>query len=517
MAHEPAISEGVAQHLSSSVKGKPMAFFFQNDGANSRPERPQHDSPGQRPGYSAIIAIQRCKRATIPRQPCTRPVVAQVAKPAVGRPSFGSPASKPACRGNDWRDRSFPLTVRGKGRDRGTRATIFNSDFGFRISLLLLALSCLTLPAAPKKLAPIISVNPDGHLLYDLDDHGNGVPDFSTCGYAEGNQPIPGAPVRVVVSPVAGDETARIQKAIDYVSGLPADAYGLRGAVLLLKGRHAVLGGLTIRQSGVVLRGQGTNENDTVLVAAGQDRRTLLRLMGRNDLSTRSDPGWQIADDYVPVGTLSFHVRNAAGLKPGDAIEIIRPGTKAWFDALGTTEFGGGLGDWRLVWHPGNYDLVWHRIITKVDGNQLWIESPITTAMETHFGGGVVKTCVWPGRLQHVGVENLRLESTFDALNPKDEDHAWFAVTMENTADAWVRNVVFSHFAGSAVALYETCQRVTVADCVSLAPVSENAGWRRNTFFTMGQQTLFLRCRAENGRHDLSVGHWRRPQRLCAM
>ena len=44
-------------------------------------------------------------------------------------------------------------------------------------------------------------------------------------------------------------------------------------------------------------------------------------------------------------------------------------------------------------------------------------------------------------------------------------------------------------------------------DCLSLAPVSEDAGWRRNTFFTMGQQTLFLRCRAEHGRHDFSVGH----------
>jgi len=40
-----------------------------------------------------------------------------------------------------------------------------------------------------------------------------------------------------------------------------------------------------------------------------------------------------------------------------------------------------------------------------------------------------------------------------------------------------------------------------------LAPVSEDAGWRRNTFFTMGQQTLFLRCFAEHGRHDFTVGH----------
>ncbi|MEK7780809.1 MAG: DUF6298 domain-containing protein, partial [Verrucomicrobiota bacterium] len=44
-------------------------------------------------------------------------------------------------------------------------------------------------------------------------------------------------------------------------------------------------------------------------------------------------------------------------------------------------------------------------------------------------------------------------------------------------------------------------------DCVSLAPVSEIGGYRRHTYFTMGQQTLFLRCYAEHGRHDFSVGH----------
>ncbi len=64
-----------------------------------------------------------------------------------------------------------------------------------------------------------------------------------------------------------------------------------------------------------------------------------------------------------------------------------------------------------------------------------------------------------------------------------------------------------SHFAGSAVAIYENCKCVTVEDCLSLEPVSEEGGYRRHTFFTMGQLCLFLRCHAEHGRHDFSVGH----------
>jgi hypothetical protein len=365
----------------------------------------------------------------------------------------------------------------------------------------------LTASTAALKLSPIVSTGTDGRLVYEADARGNRIPDFSTCGYAGGDKTIPAAPVRVVVAPVAGDETARIQKAIDHVATLPADSNGIRGAVLLLKGRHEIFGDLQITASGVVLRGQGTEADGTILVAAGPDRRTLIRIFGRNDISTSDNPGWQIADDYVPVGATSFHLNDAGGLNAGDTIDIIRPSTKEWIDALGMTEFGGGLSDWRIVWKPGTRDLTWDRVIQKIDGNLVTVDAPITTAMEGKFGGGRVEAYSWLGRIQNVGVENLRLESTCDRQNPKDENHAWFAITMENANDVWVRAVTFRHFAGSAVAICENSRRVTVEDALSLTPVSEDAGWRRNTFYTMGQQTLFLRCRAEHGRHDFAAGH----------
>jgi len=60
------------------------------------------------------------------------------------------------------------------------------------------------------------------------------------------------------------------------------------------------------------------------------------------------------------------------------------------------------------------------------------------------------------------------------------------------------------------VSVWETSRRVTVEDCTSLAPVSEVAGYRRHSFHTSGGQTLFLRCLAEQGRHDFAVG-WLAP------
>lgn len=352
-------------------------------------------------------------------------------------------------------------------------------------------------------LAPVAEGS-GGELSYATDLYGNRVPDFSSCGYAGGHRPIPSAPVRVVVAPVSGDATARIQGAIDHVSRLAPDASGLRGAVLLLRGRHEIRGGLRIEQSGVVLRGQGMDEDRTTLVAAGVDRRTLIRVVGRNDRRDAARPPVPIGDAYVPVGATRFRLQTADDLKPGDFIRITRPSSKEWIDFLGATDFGGGVGE---GWKPGTRDVVWDRVVRSVDGNEVTVDAPLTTALESRFGGGFVTPFLWPGRIENVGIENLRLESTFDAARPKDEDHAWCAVTLENVVDSWLRQVTFRHFAGSAVAVHATAQRVSVRDCLSLAPVSEIGGYRRHTFFTQGQQTLFLRCYAEHGRHDFSVGH----------
>ena len=383
-----------------------------------------------------------------------------------------------------------------------------------RLSVWVTAVAMLlasNLSAAPRRNQPrLVSQAQDGRLVYDVDQQGNVVPDFSYCGYAGGNRPIPDAPIKVVVPATTGDETAQIQKAINYVASLPLDANGLRGAVLLLKGRHEIKGGLLINASGVVLRGQGMGEDGTVLVATGQDRRTLIRVFGRNDCQPRKNDGWQIADDYVSVGAKSFQVKNAGGLKAGDTIRVIRPSTQGWIDDLGMTEFGGGLGDWRVNWHVGTRDIAWDRVVQSVESNRVMVDAPITTALEAKYGGGWVEAYNWPGRITNVGVENLRCESTYDPANLKDESHSWMAITMENAADCWVRRVTAKHFASSLVSIFESCKWVTVEDCLSLQPVSEEAGYRRLTFFTMGEMTLFLRCYAERGWHDFSVG-WCAP------
>jgi hypothetical protein len=355
---------------------------------------------------------------------------------------------------------------------------------------------------AVKPPSPVVAEK-GGKLTYNPAPNGDRIPDFSYAGYMASEKPIPDVPVKITVPVKPGDATLRIQAALDYVAALPADKDGIRGAVLLDKGTYQVNGSLKINASGVILRGSGMANNGTVLLAAGTDRETFIKMIGKND--RRKDKEIKITDAYVPVNAFTFHVASAGDLKAGDLIVVRRPCTTAWISKLGTQTFGGGLSS--LGWRPGDEDIYWDRKIKAIDGNTITVDAPLTTALDTTYGGGTIAKYNWPGRINQTGIENLCLRSAYDVNNPKDEAHRWMAITIENVSDAWVRQVTFEHFAGSAVYVLETANRVTVQDCKSLAPVSEIGGYRRNIFWTMGGQTLFQRLYSENGYHDFGTGN----------
>ncbi len=338
-----------------------------------------------------------------------------------------------------------------------------------------------------------------GRLVYEPNDQGDRIPDYSYCGFAGADDAVPNVPVRVRVSPMEGDATRRIQAAIDYVASLPLDEAGFRGAVFLSAGIFPVEGSLHIRDSGVVLRGAGAGPGGTVLRAAGLDRRTLIRIHGTGTPAPE-DSHWRISDDYVPVGATTFHLTTTTGLTAGDAVIVSRPSTQEWIAAIQCDVES-------LGWRPGSRDVQWRRVIVRIDENAVEVNAPITTSIDQRFGGGILQRYAWPGLIQHVGVEDLQLVSDYRSESPRDEEHAWHGVTMNCVRNGWVRRVGFRHFAGGAVLLGATTQHITVEDCVSEEPISEIGGYRRHTFFTQGQQCLFLRCWSDQGHHDFSVGH----------
>ena len=138
----------------------------------------------------------------------------------------------------------------------------------------------------------------------------------------------------LTVQPIAGDDTASIQAAINQVSALPLGANGFRGAVLLDAGDYDIAGQLTIAASGVVLRGVGRESNQTVLHATGTSQRELISIAGSGSQSLTGSTRNMI-DKVVPVGARSFRVDSTSGFAVGDTVRVTRPSTADWISDLG--------------------------------------------------------------------------------------------------------------------------------------------------------------------------------------
>ena len=340
----------------------------------------------------------------------------------------------------------------------------------------------------------------DDRITYLNDKLGNRILDFSTCGYQASEQDIPSVRNVVFVSWKPGDNTTRIQRAIDYVASLPPDISGFRGAVLLDKGEFSLSGSIRIATSGIVLRGM--DKESTILLKKGVDRGSLIYMEGENDLVIKDT--LQVLSNYVPVNTKTLEVALGTSLKKGDRIMVTRPSGKEWIASLGCNIFGGGIS--ALGWKEGDMDLTWDRVVSDINGNLLTLDAPLTVALDAKYGVSTIMTYQWNGRIENCGVENLTLVSDYDKHYPKDEDHCWTGISIEAAENCWVRQVNFRHFAGSAVIVQRTGSKITVEDCISKDPVSEIGGMRRCTFHTLGQQTLFQRCYSEQGIHDFAAG-----------
>ena len=340
----------------------------------------------------------------------------------------------------------------------------------------------------------------ENKITYLNDSLGNRILDFSFCGYRNSESGIPEVPNVIFVPHSEGNTSDLIQNAIDYVSTLKPDVRGFRGAILLDRGIFELDKSIFIRTSGIILR--GTDKNKTVLLKKGVDRGALMYIEGKNELKIIDT--FNIISNYVAVNSKTFEISSAGKINKGDRIKIIRPSTKEWIKSIGCDIFGGGIS--ALGWKPGDNDLVWDRVVKDISGNKITIDAPLSVALDQKFGGGKVLIFSNAGIVSESGVENLTMISDYDKKYPKDEDHCWTGISVEYAENCWIRQINFKHFAGNAVFLQPSSSKITVEDCISKEPVSEIGGFRRITFYTMGQLNLFQRCFSEDGINDFAAG-----------
>jgi hypothetical protein len=386
----------------------------------------------------------------------------------------------------------------------------------FSAAVVCSAALCCCLHAAPAPQSKLVPFGPGGKLTYGAyTERGDLLLDFSNCGYQGGGVALPEVPAKVTLAPgVGGDDTARLQAALDQLAALPADAAGWRGAVLLKRGRYIVGGTLHLTASGVVLRGEGAGAEGTVLFAAGTGPRTLIEVGGKEGARADAKKRTLIADSYVPVGARSFRVKDPAGFKVGDGVNIGRVGNAAWIHRIGMDAIKPRASDPGSTKQWGPFTLEFDRVITAIVGDRITVDAPLACAIEAEWGGGWIAR-LNDRRLEKIGVEFLRGESAFNAAVTaqfskktycSDEQHAETLVALKNVKHAWVRGVTGVHFSHSTVHVGGGAKWVTVLDCDTLAQVSQIEGGRRYPYTLGGQLTLVLHCHARTGRHAFALG-----------
>ena len=354
-----------------------------------------------------------------------------------------------------------------------------------------------------------------GNLLYQLDERGQRIADFSQCGYRGGADPLPNVNAVipqarwVYVSPGTGDDTALIQAAIDSVETMTPDANGWRGVVFLNAGEYQLATTITINAGGVVLKGAGDDPTTGTRLRATDARQyNLISVNVSGSRSTVAGTTHDLTQKLVPAGARTFEVDSTAGLAVGHTVIVKRPSTANWIadidmDQLGPGSPGGQADD--VPWAPGSFDLHFDRTITRIDGNWITVDVPLPQTFEQVYGGGQIWRYTWTSRLQQVGIEDIYGFS--DYASTTDELHAWTFIRITNTQHGWVKNITAQYFGYAAVSIGDGAKWLTVADAQCLDPISLIDGGRRYSFNNDGAEcSLFVNCYARKGRHDFVFG-----------
>ncbi len=303
-------------------------------------------------------------------------------------------------------------------------------------------------------------VGDDRRLHYGTDARGNRIMDFSHAGYKGGGVALPAVRVARTVSAQPGDNTARIQAAIDEVSRLVPGADGFRGAVLLERGTYEVTGQVKIAASGVVLRGSGSGDDGTLIRVTGPPHR-FLDVAGAGSWQPDGAAG-VITDAYVPSGADHVDVDTPNRFKAGDAVLVRRPVTDAWirFMQMDTLSRDGKP----QIWIKAGTVIAADRAIKSIAGNRVTLDVPLSDSYDAAYlkpSDATIVKYAFPGRIEQVGVESLRV--TAPGQDVPITQGQYSLLRMDALSDGWVRDVAVQD-TQNTITLGPAVRRVTLED-----------------------------------------------------
>ena len=353
-----------------------------------------------------------------------------------------------------------------------------------------------------------VTINPDQTITLTPNPNGDRIPDFSTVGFNYGNSPLPGepggydVPVLVTLQPGVGDQTDRIQAAIDWIATRPL-INGFRGALLLKAGRWEIhsVNRLRVSASGVVIRGEGDHPlTGTRLYAlattneanSGNTRNSRLIAFDGGGL-TASSTRTLVDNVYIPGGTNVIPITGHA-FTVGQRLQVRWPGSVAWQKASYYNTAATADRD------PA---ITFNRVVTAVTADAITLDAPITSPLDPAWGRGYVVPVTAFSYITNVGVSGIYFESLY--ASDTDENHLWSAVDFTEVEDGFVSQCTSRYFAYSLAYVNTSTRKITLNRVQCHDGISILQGGRRYSFVLTGEMGLVTNAIGRNGRHTFVI------------
>ena len=346
--------------------------------------------------------------------------------------------------------------------------------------------------AVSGSLSPYITEN-NGKLSYGRVNLSNDlIIDFSHAGYKGGVAlpSIDSIPVKRIVTATGVNDTTRIQAAINYVSNLPIQANGYRGAVLMQAGTYDIRKPVRITKSGVVLRGEGIGKTIWTSDALSEQR-------DGSNVFLEVDGGGSTVPKRELMGKTSGN--NPAGLRKvvyeHTNSSIPAPKVGDWIDVKMLLNKK-GQEDLKMA-NPSNRNLNRGQVRMKVTGvkkksgkiYELKTDIPLVFGLRPAYGGGEVRKLSRRSSVpKNIGIRDFMMQPKFNKssnglLVRKCKS---IGITLNNVEDVWVDNMVLLNMYENGIKPLDECFQSTIKRVhVQSMPLASNE-IRDGGYFTGG-------------------------------